>query len=181
MRLKTLIRLWLWVTLMAIAAFAVLFIMEGRLKTATGFGVHDLQSMGTAIGYKRALAGWIAREHAATAGFSLGFDYLFMPLYALSFYFSAMLAREAFAPKRGIARRAIDYLGFVPLVGAIADAVENALEFVQLSAGPTDGGAYAAFVASGIKSTCFYVGLLLLLAGVAGVIRLRRPKKEEPV
>jgi hypothetical protein len=179
MRLTSLTRLWLWVTLMAVAAFAVLFVLEQRLKTATGFGTLDLQGAKTAFEYKRAFAAWIAREHAGTAGFSLGFDYVFMPLYAMSFYFSAMLAREAFAPKKGLFRRVIDYLGFVPLIGAIADAVENALEFSMLSGGANDANAYAAFVASNVKSTCFTVGLVLLGAGIAGVIKLRRPKKEE--
>jgi hypothetical protein len=179
MRLKTLIRLWLWTTVLAIVAFTVLVVLDQRLKAATGFGTIDLQSAQTAMDDKRVFAAWIAREHSATAGFSLGFDYLFMPLYAISFYFSAMLAREAFAPKRGLARRTLDYLGFVPLAGALADAAENALEFSMMSGGATDGTAYAAFVATNIKTTCFYVGLLLLLAGAAGVVRLWWPKKEE--
>lgn len=178
MRLKTLIRLWLWVTLMAIAAFAVLAYYEAHLKAQTGFNMRDLQFAVTAYDFKRAFAAWIAREHAAIAGFSLGFDYLFMPLYALSFYFSAMLAREAFAPKRGLLRRVIDYLGFIPLLGAVADGIENALEFSMLSGGATDQMASLAHSATNIKTVCFGVGLLLLLAAIAGVIKLRRPKKE---
>ena len=43
MRLKTLIRLWLWMTLMAVAAFIVLAVIERGLKAQTGFGVVDLQ------------------------------------------------------------------------------------------------------------------------------------------
>lgn len=179
MSLKSLIRLWLWTTVLAIAAFAVLYVLEHRLVAATGFGTLDLQSAQTAMDDKRAFAAWIARQHAATAGFSLGFDYLLMPLYAMSFYFSAILAREAFAPKRGLARRAIDYLGFVPLAGALADAVENALEFSMLSGTATDGVAYAAFVASSIKTTCLYVGLALLAAGIAGAVKLRLPKTDQ--
>ena len=107
---------------MAIAALVVLGVLDSRLKAATGFGVVDLQGMSDAMGYKRTLAAWIAREHSVSAGFSLGFDYLFMPLYAISFYFSAMIAREAFTPKKGVYRRVMDYLGYVPFVGAIADA-----------------------------------------------------------
>jgi hypothetical protein len=179
MRLSTLIRLWIWVTLMAVAALVVLGVLDQRLKAATGFGVVDLQSMSDAMGYKRALAAWIAREHAVTAGFSLGFDYLFMPLYAISFYFSAMIAREAFTPKRGVWRRVLDYLGYVPFAGAIADATENALEYSMLTGGATDGTAQAAFLASNIKWTCAYVGMALLLAAVAGVVKLWWPKKED--
>lgn len=179
MRLSTLIRLWIWVTLMAIAAFVVLAVLEQRLKAATGFGTLDLQRMSDAMGYRRALAAWIAREHAVTAGFSLGFDYLFMPLYAMAFYFSAIVAREAYAPKRGLLRRAIDYLGFVPLVGAVADAVENGLEFTMLTGGATDALAADAFLATQVKTVCFVVGLGLLVAGIVGAVKLRRPKKDE--
>jgi len=179
MKLRTLIRLWLWVTLMAIAAFVVLAVVDSKLKAATGFGTIDLQSARSGMDDKRVFAAWIAREHAAMAGFNLGFDFLFMPLYAVSFYFSAMLAREAFAPKKGALRRLIDYLGFVPFVGAIADAVENSLEFNMLSSGASDQIASAAFTATSIKTVCFYVGLVLLLGGVVGVFKLRWPKKEE--
>jgi len=178
MRLSSLIRLWLWVTLLAVVAFAVLVVADQKLKAATGFGTADLQGARNALDFKRIFAAWIARPHAAAAGFGLGFDYLFMPLYAMSFYFSAMLAREAFAPKRGLFRRVIDYLGFVPLIGALADAAENALEYSMLTGGADDSTANAAFIATNIKWTCVTVGLALLAAGIAGVVKLRRPKKE---
>ncbi|MBV9046192.1 MAG: hypothetical protein JO294_13785 [Alphaproteobacteria bacterium] len=179
MRLKTLIRLWLWTTLLALAAFAVLAYYETVLKSATGFNMRDLQSMTTAYDYQRALAAWIARQHAAMAGFSLGFDYLFMPLYAMSFYFSGMIAREAFTLKRTVTRRVVDYLGFLPIIGAIADAIENALEFAQLTRTPTDAVAQWAHLATQVKFVCFFVGLALLIAAVAGWFTLRRPKKED--
>ncbi len=179
MRLSSLVRLWAWTTLLAVVAFAILAVTDSKLKAATGFGTLDLQSARTALDAKRVFSAWIDRQHAAAAGFGLGFDYLFMPLYAMAFYFSAILAREAFAPKRGLARRAIDYLGFVPLVGAVADAVENGLEFTMLSGGATDALAADAFAATQVKFVCFYVGLALLLAGVAGFVKLRRPKKED--
>jgi hypothetical protein len=178
MRLSSLIRLWLWTTALAVIAFLILIAQDQQLKIATGFGTADLQVAQTALDFKRVFAAWIARPHAAAAGFLLGFDYLFMPLYAMSFYFSAILAREAFAPKKGLFRRTIDYLGFVPLVGALADAVENALEYAMLTNGATDSLARAAVVATSVKWTCAYVGLALLVAGIAGAIKLRRPKKE---
>jgi hypothetical protein len=179
MRLSSLIRLWVWTTLLAIVALAILAITDRKLRMETGFGTADLQSATTAMDFKRIFAAWIARPHAAAAGFGLGFDYLFMPLYAMSFYFSAILAREAFAPKRGLVRRAIDYLGFVPLIGALADAAENALEYSMLIGGADDAIANAAFVATNVKWTCAVVGLGLLVAGIAGVVKLRRPKTEE--
>ncbi len=179
MRLSSLIRLWMWTTALALVAFFILFSQGQQLKLATGFGTVDLQSARTALDFKRVFAAWIARPHAAAAGFLLGFDYLFMPLYAMSFYFSAILAREAFAPKRGLLRRTVDYLGFVPLIGALANAAENALAYAMLTNGPTDSLARAAVVATGVKWTCAYVGLALLVAGIAGAVKLRRPKKDD--
>jgi len=179
MRLSSLIRLWIWTTLLALVAFAILAVTDQKLKAATGFGTVDLQSVHDALGAKRIFSAWIAREHAAAAGFALGFDYLFMPLYAMSFYFSAILAREAFAPKRGLKRRAVDYLGFVPLIGAIADAIENGLELTMLTGGATNSLAQNALMVTQVKMVCFYVGLALLIAGFVGMMKLRRPKKAE--
>jgi len=180
MRLSSLIRLWVWTTLLAVVAFAILYVANQRLTAETGFGTVALNGASNAMDFKRIFSAWIARPHAAAAGFALGFDYLFMPLYATSFYFSAILAREAYAPKKGLARRAIDYLGFVPLVGALANALENALQYAMLTGGADDATAFAVSLAESVKLSCFFVGLALLVAGVAGVIRLRRPAKEAP-
>jgi len=177
--LKILLLRWQWTTLLAIAAFAVLYSLDTGLKAATGAGTVDLQTAQTAMDYKRILAAWIARPHAATAGFSLGFDYLFMPLYGFAFYYSGIIAREAFAPSKGLARRFLNYLALVPLAGAVADAIENALEFSMVISGPTDGTAQLAFTASSAKMVCFYVGLVLLAVAVAGFFKLRAPRKEE--
>ena len=179
MPLKTLLRRWQWTTVLAIAAFGVLFFLDNRLKAATGYGTVELQSVQTALDFKRVFAAWIARQHSAAAGFSLGFDYLFMPLYGFAFFYSGVIAREAFAPKKGLARRLMNYLALVPLAGALADAVENALEFSMMIDGPTDELAQLAFTATNAKMICFYVGLVLLAAGVAGFFKLRSPKKDE--
>ena len=56
---------------------------------------------------------------------------------------------------------------------------KNALEFSMVIAGPTDGTAQLAFTASSAKMVCFYVGLVLLVAAIAGFFKLRAPKKEE--
>lgn len=177
--LKTLFRRWALTTLFAVAAFAVLVYFDTRLKAATGYGTRDLQSAQTAMDFKRVFAAWIAREHSATAGFNLGFDYLFMPLYGFAFYYSGIIAREAFTPKKGLFRRLMNYLSVVPLVGAFADAVENALEFSMMTSGARDDLAQLAFTATSAKTICFYAGLILLAAGTAGFFRLPGTKKKE--
>src|SRR4029077_7640239 len=74
--LKTLLRRWEWLTLLAIGAFAVLYFLDVGLKNATGYGTIDLQSAQTAAEFKRIFFAWIVQAHTATAAFSLGFDYL---------------------------------------------------------------------------------------------------------
>ena len=179
MPLRTLLRRWRWTVLFAVLSFGVLYYLENRLQVATGYGTVALQSAQTAIDFKRVFAAWIAREHSAAAGFSLGFDYLFMVLYGLAFFYSGIIAREAFAPKKGLLRRLLNYLALVPVAGAVADAVENALEFSMMSSGPTDNLAQLAFSATNAKMICFYVGLVLLVAAVAGFFKLRAPKQVE--
>ena len=44
---------------------------------------------------------WGPDPYAIRAGFNLGLDYLLMPLYAASFYFSGIILAEALAPRGG--------------------------------------------------------------------------------
>jgi hypothetical protein len=178
--LKTLLRRWEWLTLLAIGAFAVLYFLDVGLKSATGYGTVDLQSAQTAADFKRIVFAWIVQAHTATAAFSLGFDYLFMPLYGFAFFYSGIIVREAFFPKKGWPRRIMNYLALVPLAGALADAAENALEFSMLVSGASDRVAELAYRATNAKTICFTVGLVLLAAALAGFFKLRAPKKEEP-
>jgi hypothetical protein len=101
MTVRELNRRWLWTTAMAIAAFAVLAFLDQRLEAETGYGTRDLQLVATAAGVNDILAHWYAPANAIAAGFSLGFDYLFMPLYAFAFFYSALIVRERFTPKQG--------------------------------------------------------------------------------
>jgi len=73
--------------------------------------------------------------------------------------------------------RAANYVAFVPLAGALADTVENALEFSMMIRGANDSLARLAFLATSLKTVCFTVGLVLLVAALAGFFKLRVPKK----
>lgn len=179
MPLKTLLRRWEWLTLLAIGVFAVLYSFDASLKSATGYGTVDLQSAQSAVDFRRIFFAWIVQENTATAAFSLGFDYLFMPLYGFAFFYSAIIAREAFFPKKGWPRRIMNYLALVPLAGALADAAENALEFSMMINGASDTMSELAYRATSAKTICFTVGLVLLVAAIAGFFRLRKPKKKE--
>ena len=72
------------------------------------------------------------------AGFDLGLDYLLMPLYAASFFLSGVIVAESFTPGRSPLRRYVLMAAMVAPVGALLDAVENALQIAMLLYGPTD-------------------------------------------
>lgn len=174
MKIRLLTFRWAWTTLAAIAAFAVLAWLDLRLKAHTGYGTVDLQKVTTAQGVNAIASRWVTRDHAATAGFSLGFDYLFMPLYGFAFYYSGLIVRDWIGTKPGLVRRVLTLVAAVPLAGAIADAVENALEAKMLIAGADDGTAQIAFLATNAKLICFFVGLALLVLALLSFLAKRR-------
>jgi hypothetical protein len=174
MKIRLLTFRWAWTTLAAFAAFAVLAWLDTRLKAQTGYGTVDLQKVATADGFNAIAGRWLARDHAATAGFSLGFDYLFMPLYGLAFYYSGLIVRDWIAAKPGLLRRLLNLVAAIPLAGAVADAVENALEAKMLIAGADDMTAQIAFLATSAKMICFFVGLALLALALSSFVIRRR-------
>lgn len=159
-------RRWLVSTVLAAAAFAVVAVTDLNLKAGSGFGTADLQNFATAGQYRAAAFVWGHEAYGIRAGFALGLDYLLMPLYALSFFFSAILAREAFAPRPGRLRRILTLLAAVPIAGAALDGVENGLELTQLLGQPSDGIAALAHAVSSAKWVAVYVGVLLLVGAI---------------
>jgi hypothetical protein len=170
---------WLWTTVLAFAAFAVLVFLDGRLKSVTGFGTVDLQKVATAQDFANILAHWYAPTVAVLAGFNLGFDFLFMPLYALSFFYSGLIVRERYTPNPGFPRRAMQFVAAIPLAGAVADAIENGLETQVLVSGSTnDSLANLAFTATNAKMLCFYIGLALLAGAIVARLAPRRSEDD---
>lgn len=178
---QSLTRRWALTTLGAVVVFAVLAAFDWRLKAISGFGTSDLQGFGTANEYGTAFMVWPSRL-AVRAGFIWGLDYLFMPLYALAFFYSGIITREAFAPRPGRLRRILTLASAVPLAGAALDAVENALELYMMLTAPTDGLAHAAFTVSNAKWAAIYVGLALLLGAILAQVqdRLTRRVRSAP-
>lgn len=174
MSVKTLYFRWAWTTLGGVVVFGVLAYIDLKLKAETGYGTVDLQKVWTAAGVRTVTAAWLAPRAAGMAGFNLGFDYLFMPLYGFAFYYGTLAARRAFAPKPGIAHRIVTFTAAVPLAGAICDAVENALETAMFVGQPTDQLASIAFMATSAKLICFYAGAAMSLLGAIGLFRRRK-------
>jgi hypothetical protein len=160
-----------WTSLGAIACFAVLAAVDLKLKAESGYGAVDLQKSASPGALQTVIAAWGSPRHAAMAGFGLGFDYLFMPLYGFAFYYGALVARDAFLPNSIVLRRLLTLLAAVPLAGAIFDAAENTLELTMLFNAPTGQLALYAYSATMAKFICFYIGLVLWLLGLAGLMR----------
>ena len=95
------------------------------LQNGVSIGAHpgfaDLQGFATAAQYNDAFRVWPSR-YAVRAGFAWGLDYLLMPLYATAFFYSGILAREAFAPRGGPLARLLTALSMVPALGALLAA-----------------------------------------------------------
>jgi len=166
---NTLHRNWLWSTLAAVLAAGVLGALDTQLKLLSGAGTADLQDFATAGQFEAAFHVWGVHAWLSRAGFNLGFDYLFMPLYALSFFYSGVVVLDTFALRAGLLRRLLGMALLAPVLAAGLDAVENALELTMLWNGPTDGLAAIAHTVSTAK----WVGIVIGFALLAGAILAR--------
>lgn len=173
---QALVRRWTLSTLAAALVLAVLAWSDWRLKALSGVATADLRGFNTAVEYRWAFLHWPSR-YAVRAGFNWGLDYLLMPLYAASFFYSGILTREAFAPRPGRTRRILTLLSAVPIAGAVLDAIENGLEMNQMLSGASDAMARIAFTVSNAKWMAAYVGLILLAGAVMARLAERRQKR----
>ena len=171
---QSLTRRWILASVAGALVFAVLAWLDFRLKSLSGFGTQDLQGFATAQDYRRAFLVWPSL-YAVRAGFNWGLDYLLMPLYAVAFFYSGILTREAFAPRPGRLRRMLTLLAAVPIAGAVLDAIENALQFGMMLSRPTDELARIAFTVSNAKWVAVYVGLAL---GVGALLARQQERQQ---
>jgi len=172
---QALVRRWALSTLAAATVFAVLAWSDMRLKALSGYGTVDLQNFSTAAQYRAAFLMWPSR-YAVRAGFDWGLDYLLMPLYAAAFFYSGILAREAFALRGSRLARILTTLSAVPIAGAVLDAVENALQLSMMLSAPTEQLASIALMVSNAKWMAVYVGFLLLAGALFAQVMDRRKR-----
>jgi hypothetical protein len=164
---QVLARRWAISSVLAALVFAILAWSDLRLKSLSGFSTADLQGFSTAGQYRQAFMAWPAHD-AVRAGFNWGLDYLLMPLYAATFFYSGILTREAFAPGPGRARRILTLLAAVPIAGAALDAVENAVQLTLMLSGLSDQLARIALGVSNAKWMAIYIGVALWLGALWG-------------
>ena len=174
----TLMSRWGWSTGLGMAVFAILAALDLRLKALSGVGTADLASFSSPLQFRAAFFAWNAQPFALRAGFNLGFDYLLMPLYAASFFYSGIIMAEGFAPRPNLLRRIILMAAMAPLVGAAADAAENALQLTMLLSGVNQTLVLLSSSASNVKNLALLIGLGLLLAAIIARVQQRRISRD---
>ena len=157
---------WRWSTGLGLVVFAVLAGLDFRLKALAGVGTADIQSFSSGAQFRAAFWAWTQQPYAVLAGFNLGLDYLLMPLYAASFFYSGIITADHFAPRPGRLRRILAMAAMVPLAGALCDAAENAVQLTMMLDGPTDTMARIAFTLSNAKTAALTIGGVLLLGAL---------------
>jgi hypothetical protein len=173
----TLTSRWAWATGLAALVFAVLTYLDYRLKALTAVDTADLSGLSSLVQFQAAFIVWRPAAFAARAGFNLGLDYLLMPLYAASFFYSGIIAAEGLAPKPGTVRRVIMAAIWAPVAAAVADACENALQLSMLIGGANETLVGLAATASRIKLVGLLVGLLLFLGAAMAKFQERRSRQ----
>jgi hypothetical protein len=165
---------WAWSTVAAFVLLAALNLIDTALKARTGYGTAELQGVSTGWGIRVIADHWTSPPDAVLAGFALGLDFLFIPLYGAALFFGALVALDRFAPEAGLRRRIMTLLALAPVGGAICDVAENSLQLFMLTRGPSDMLAAITLEATAAKYVGIAIGLLLALAGLAGKVFKRR-------
>jgi hypothetical protein len=161
---------WAWTSATAVAVLVVLNALDTLLKARTGFGTFDLQGVSTGWGVRVIVDRWTSPPDAALAGFGLGLDFLFMPLYAVALYCGGIIATDRFAPNPGHLHRIMTFLAAAPVAAALFDVCENGLELYMLVRSPTDTLAVFAAEATAAKFAGIAIGLALSVLALAGKV-----------
>jgi hypothetical protein len=167
---KTLTARWAWTTVAAIVLFAILYLLDMALKAKTGYGTASLQGIGSGWGIRVIVDHWTSPPDAVMAGFLLGLDFLFIPLYGAALFFGSLAAIERFAPRPGKLQRIMSRLALAPIGAAICDAIENVLQLYMLTHASTNTMASFALEATAAKWLGVAIGVLLSLAALVGRI-----------
>ena len=165
---------WIWATGLGVIGYAILTVLDVQLKSLTGVSTANLGGLASAAQFRLAFHAWAPQAYAARAGFVLGFAYLVMPLYALSFFFSGVIVAERFTPGKNRFRRWVMLAAMIAAVGGLLDAGLRATELAMLMGGPDDFFAGIAARLSNAKMVALLVGFVLLLGAVAARIQARK-------
>jgi len=159
---------WLWTSILAFVLLVVMNLLDGWLKSRSGYATADMQFVGSGYDLRRIMDHWVAPPNMVLAGFLLGLEFLLMPLYGAALFCGALAALDRFAPQRGNLRRLLTRLALAPLAAALCDAIENGLQIFMLSHTPTNLLASFALEATAGKWLGIAVGVVLTAAALVG-------------
>jgi len=168
--------LFLALLIWSLVLFAVMQVLNAPLKTsAAPAGIVSFELAGTVEKARLILSSWDEHYNPILgysvveffipplyAAFGLGFDYLFMPSYALAIALGVLLAAGR---HRGWFASFGAWLGWGALVAALCDAVENIALFKLLLNNLVYPWPQAAAVSATIKFALILLGILYALIG----------------
>ncbi len=159
---------WAWTTGAAVVLLVLLNMIDSTLQARTGYGTVSMQGVGTGWGIRVIADRWTSPPDAVLAGFALGLDFLFIPLYGAALFFGSIAAVDRYAPQPGRLRRIMTLLALAPVGAALCDVIENSLYLLMLQRASTDAMASIALEATAGKFVGIAIGIVLSLAALAG-------------
>jgi hypothetical protein len=146
--------------LLTVACFAIFQGLDQPLKTPASTGIVAFELAGSTARSTQMIASWDARARNFAA-FGLGFDFLFMPIYATTLSAATLLARKR---RPGAWSQAGAILGWSSYLATLFDAVENIALFSSLNGSLGNNPQ----IALGCASLKFGLILLSLAYGLVG-------------
>lgn len=160
-----------------IAAALCMVILQGinaPLRTAAApQGIISFEFAGDGATAQRILAAWDGSARVY-AGFSLGFDYLFMPAYASALALACRLVRGAWRARYQRLGQWGGGLALAQLAAAIFDAVENLGLWRVLTGASGDTWPRLAAICAAVKFVLIVLGLVYSLTGAGLALWSRR-------
>ena len=133
--------------------------------------IVDFELAGSVEKAGQIVRAWSATDHIR-AGFSLGLDYLYMPLYSTTIALGCILALGA--SKNALWRSSGVLLAWGLWIAAISDALENVALYAILLGGNVTPWPQAAQICATIKFGLIALGLSYVVIGVMGKVVTRR-------
>ena len=132
--------------------------------------IVDFELAGSIEKAGQIIGAWNATDRIR-AGFSLGFDYLYMPVYSTTIALACVMAAGV------LKRKAWHTLGLLLAWGlwiaALSDAIENVALYVELLGNNVPPWPQVAQLCATIKFGLILAGLLYVVAGVIGRVARR--------
>ena len=161
---------------LTLAVMAVLNVVDGPLKTgAAPRGIVSYELAGSVAGARAILDSWSSQARVY-AGFSLGFDFLFMVLYSVTIAYACVWVSGGLQGFwRPLASAGL-LLAWGQGVAALLDATENAALLVMLFGVPAVPWPQVARGCATVKFTLVFLGLVYAIVGGvwAAVVAQRR-------